>query len=78
MGKEILWKLSRGLKYDHTTKWYMRKTEFRLENEMHEILLDFEIQTDHLISARRPDLMLINKKKNCRLKISMFWENKRQ
>ena len=24
---------------------------------------DFEIQADHLISARRPDLMLINKKK---------------
>ena len=33
------------------------------ENEMHQILLGFEIQTDHLISARRPDLVIINKKK---------------
>ena len=33
------------------------------ENEMLKILWDFEIQTDHLIPARRPDLGLINKKK---------------
>ena len=32
------------------------------------ILKDFEIQTDHLILARTPDLMLSNKKKRtCRL-----------
>ena len=30
---------------------------------MHKLLWDFEIQTDHLISARRPDLIIINKKK---------------
>ena len=33
------------------------------ENEMHKFLWDFEIQTDHLISARRPDLVIVNKKK---------------
>ena len=27
------------------------------------IIWDFDIQTDHLISARRPDLIIINKKK---------------
>ena len=27
------------------------------------LLGDFDIQTDHLISARRPDLIVINKKK---------------
>ena len=32
------------------------------ENETHKILRDFEIQTDHQIPARRPNLMLINKK----------------
>ena len=26
-------------------------------------LRDFEIQTDHLISTRRPDLVIVNKKK---------------
>ena len=35
-----------------------------LENEMHKILWDFEMQTDHQILARRPDLVRINKKKD--------------
>ena len=34
-----------------------------LENDTHKLLWDFDIQPDHLISARRPDLILINKKK---------------
>ena len=34
-----------------------------LENNTHKLLWDFYIQTDHLISARRPDLIIINKKK---------------
>ena len=34
------------------------------ENETHKIVWDFEIQTDHLISARRPDLMIVKNKKN--------------
>ena len=42
-----------------------------LENDTHKLLWDFDIHTDHLISARRPDLIIINKKKenlqNCRL-----------
>ena len=29
----------------------------------HKLLWDFDVQTDHLISARRPDLIIINKKK---------------
>ena len=30
----------------------MHNLEFVLENEMHEVLWDFEIQADHLILAR--------------------------
>ena len=33
-------------------------------NEMHKILWNFELQTDALISAGRPDLMIVNKRKN--------------
>ena len=45
-----------------------------LENDTHKLLWDFDLQTDHLISARRPDLIIINKKKkenlqNCRLAV---------
>ena len=42
-----------------------------IENDKHKLLWDFNIQTDQLITARRPDLITINKKKenlqNCRL-----------
>ena len=34
-----------------------------LENNTHKLRLDFNIHTDHLISVRRPDLKIINKKK---------------
>ena len=34
-----------------------------LENDTHKLLWDFDIHTDHLIPARRLDLIIINKKK---------------
>ena len=38
------------------------------ENEMHKVLWDFDIKTDLLISARRPNQELVNKKEsNCRI-----------
>ena len=42
--------------------WYMHNPAAVKENDSHILLWDFDIQTDHLISARRPDLMIINKK----------------
>ena len=41
----------------------MHKTASIILNEIQKILRDLEIQTDHQILARRPDLVLINKKK---------------
>ena len=41
----------------------MHKPESAQKNETYEILLDFERQTDYPIPARRPDRVLINKKK---------------
>ena len=34
-----------------------------LENDTHKLQWDFDIQTDHLISARRRALIVINNKK---------------
>ena len=34
-----------------------------IENDSHKLLRDFNIQTDHLIPPRRPDLIIINQKK---------------
>ena len=60
MGKVIPWALG---KFYHTNKWYMYDPESVLENKMHKILWDFETQTDRLISARRQDRVIVNKKK---------------
>ena len=38
-----------------------------LENNTHKLLWDFDVHTDHLISARRPDFIIINKKKKKRI-----------
>ena len=61
--KVIHWELFKKFKFNHTNKWYMHNQEAVLENEMHKILKDCEIQTDHLIWARRPDLVIVKKKK---------------
>ena len=34
-----------------------------LENDTYKLLWDFDIHTDHLITARRPDLIITNKRK---------------
>ena len=41
----------------------MHNPESVLENEVHKVLWDYEIQTDHLISARQPDQVIVNKKR---------------
>ena len=63
VGKVIHWELCKKLKLNHTKKWYMDNLESVPENETHKIHYDFEIQTDHLIPARRLDRMRVNKKK---------------
>ena len=52
--------MCKKLKLDHTTNWYMLKLD--LTSKMR--LWNFERQTDHLVSTRRSDLVLINKNKN--------------
>ena len=63
VGKVIHWEMCKELKFDHTNKCYMHNPAPVLENDTHKLLWDFNIQMDHLISARRPDLIIINKKK---------------
>ena len=62
VGKVIHWEICKKLKFDHANKWYMHNPSPVLENDTHKLLWDFDIQTDQLISARRPDLIIINKK----------------
>ncbi len=48
------------IKFDQTKKWYMHNPAPVLENNSHKLQWDSDIHTDHLISARRPDLKIIN------------------
>ena len=63
VGKVIHWEMCRKFQFNHTNKWYMHNPSPVLENNMHKLQWDFKIQTDQLIPARRPDLIIINKKK---------------
>ena len=63
VGKVIHWESGKKFKFDHTNKWYMLNPAPVLENDTHKLLWDFNIRTDHLIPARSPDLIIINKQK---------------
>ena len=58
MGKIVHWKLARQCNFEARDKWY----EYDPESEDYKILWDFSIQTDHIIEARRPDLVVVDKK----------------
>ena len=70
VGKVIHWEMCKKSKFDHTNKWYIHNWGPVLENDTHELQWDFDIHTDHLISARWPDLIMINKKKRELAKLS--------
>ena len=63
VGKVIHRGMCKKFKFDHTNKWYMHNPAPVLENVKHKLLWDLNIQTDHLIPARRSDLIIIKKKK---------------
>ena len=67
VGKIIHRELFKKIKFDHTNKRYNYNPESALQNEVCKILWDFVIQTHHLISTRRPVLMIVNKKENLRM-----------
>ena len=60
--KTCHWEFSE-LKLDHTNKWYMHNQESDPKYDMHKLFWDFEIQTDHQITARRPDIIILTKKR---------------
>ena len=68
VGKVIHWEMCKKFKYDHTNKWYMHSPALVLENSTHKLLRDFDIYTDHRISTRRLDLIIINiEKRTCKI-----------
>ena len=66
-------RIGQKLKYDRTTKWHMHKPEPVLENKTHKIFWDFEMQTNYLIPARRPDQVVINERKKIEIELAVLW-----
>ena len=62
LGKTVHWKLARNCNIEAADKWYEYEPESALENEDYKILWGFSIQTDHVIEAQRPDLVVVDKK----------------
>ena len=62
VGKMIYSELCKKMKFDQTNEGYMHNPESVPKNDTHNILWDFDIQTDHLISTGRADF-IINKQK---------------
>ena len=68
LGKIVHWKLARKRNFEVGDKWYEHEPECVLENEDYKILSDFSIQTDHVIEAWRPDLVVVDKKeRSCKI-----------
>ena len=63
VGKVIHAEMCKKFKFDHTKKWYMHNPGPVLENNTRKLLCEFDIPTDHLVSIRRTDLIIINKKR---------------
>ena len=56
-----MWKALMSNNYNNNDN--MHNPESVLEKETHAVFLDFEVQADHLIWDRQPDLVIVNKKK---------------
>ena len=63
VSKVIHWDLCKKFKFDHSKNKYMHNPESFQENETYKLPWDFKLQTYHLISARGPDLVIVNKKR---------------
>ena len=67
LAKIVHWKLARKCKFEAGDKWYEHEPESVLENEDYKILWDFSIKTDHVLEVQRPDLVVVDKERICKI-----------
>jgi len=60
----VHWNLCKRYGLQHERNWYDHTAEKVLENEKVKILWDFSIETDYVIQARRPDIVVKDKEMN--------------
>ena len=62
VAKKVHWNLCERNGLEHMEKWYGHVTEGAVENEKVKVLWDINAQCGNGIEARRPDVILIDKK----------------
>ena len=68
VAQALHWGLCRKNDLQHEKSWYEHNPQNVVENDKCKILWDFTIQRDHYITARRPDIVVVNKNdKTCLL-----------
>ena len=60
--RRIHWEICRANGIHVKSKWYEHQPEPVIENDFCKLLWDFTVQTDDFITARRPDMIFIDKK----------------
>ena len=63
VAKYIHWLLAEKYGFERATNWYEQRPEGVMESQDFKLLWDFMIQCDRLIQARRPDIVVVDKKK---------------
>ena len=61
VGRYVHWQFYEKLGFSRARLWYEHEPENVNENENFKILWDFTIQYDHIIEARRPDIVVVDK-----------------
>ena len=62
VARYVHWQLCKEGGFERADKWYEQKPEAVIENENFKLLWDFTIQCDRVIEARRPDIVLVDKR----------------
>ena len=60
----VHWSLCNKYSVQCSQQWYQHTTEPVIDKENVKILWDVNIQTDHLIKHRRPEIVVVNKENN--------------
>ena len=63
LGEIVHWKLTRKCNFEAGYKWYQHEPKGVLENEDYKNLCDFSIETDRVLGAWRPNLVIVDKKR---------------
>ena len=61
--KRVHWDVSRVCGFKVKERWYEYEPEAVMVNDVYRVLWDSSVETDHNIEARRPDMIVEDRKK---------------